>query len=487
MTGESEAHSHGRLAGEKSDSYKRALVQVEGRANRLLAKYMLASDLAYVLVASDLGFTPRPIARELVGALLTLLETTPGGRDEAPVGDIVVERERWVERQVGNTGAAWLHLGRNRGESLRGYLPRLFFQHTLFEAEQAVLRMLAVIIDRSGPLLDALAPNYHHLQHAGLTTVGEYLLSWATTFLPHVERLQQVRARLDYAPPTITARPDLIALYERVSRRLGFTRQAQLRRESIWTQDQFSEPFFVLTLISADLARLAQDLRIWMTPEFDLFQLADEHAAGSSALPHAKVPFSLQAVIGGAGMAAGRLAGELAASANPSEGSEPLYHSASLYQLALDIVAWVQFMADVLDKGHFNLAEMERKARIGFAGTGEAHDKLVFEYGVPFRTGHHILGSVVRALSMGQPVPDVSQLIESEARLKVAVDQREIVDIITTAVIPVTTFSVEAIGKYRAQIQNLVESSAELASVGNPIDHMLDRLQADARGWLSKG
>ena len=49
-------------------------------------------------------------------------------------------------------------------------------------------------------------------------------------------------------------------------------------------------------------------------------------------------------------MASTRLAGEMAASCNPSEGSEPLYQSATLYGLAEDIAGWTSYMADVIDK-----------------------------------------------------------------------------------------------------------------------------------------
>jgi hypothetical protein len=113
---------------------------------------------------------------------------------------------------------------------------------------------------------------------------------------------------------------------------------------------------------------LAQDLRIWVTPEFALFDLADAHAGGSSGLPHAKVPFGLQQVVGAGVMASTRLAGEMAAScAGPSEGSEPIYSSANLYQMALDIVANTAFMADVIAKGTFRTDEMKRKALLDYA------------------------------------------------------------------------------------------------------------------------
>ena len=120
------------------------------------------------------------------------------------------------------------------------------------------------------------------------------------------------------------------------------------------------KPFFLHALVGVDLARIAQDLRIWMTPEFGLFELADEHAGGSSALPHARVPFGLQAVIGTSMMASTRLAGEMTSASGPSEGSEPLYASASLYQGAEDLIAATRYMADVVAKGRFNVEEMRR-------------------------------------------------------------------------------------------------------------------------------
>ena len=163
-------------------------------------------------------------------------------------------------------------------------------------------------------------------------------------------------------------------------------------------------------MIAVDLARLAQDMRTWMTPEFSLFALADEHAGGSSALPHAKVPFGLQSVIGGATIAATRLAGEMAASINPSEGSEPIYQSASLYGMAADVVAWTTYISDVVRGGKFNLEEMKRKSTLDYAGSSEAHDRLVYDFGVPFRTGHKLLGALVRAHHLGEPAPDLNKL-----------------------------------------------------------------------------
>ncbi len=484
MSGEA-TPTGGRLAGKKSASYVRAVNEPEARASRYTARYMLASDIAYVLSAAELGLTPRPIAKALLAALLDAIGEIGHVDTSLPPGDIVAQREAWLAKKVGKDEIAWLHLGRNRGESLRCFLPRLYFREMLFEERRAIARLLTAINNRAAPTLEAIAPNYHHLQHSGLTTLGDYLLSWSEIFRPHLDRLDQVARRLDKGPSVPGSRPEVQHLYDRVTKRLGFTSRARLRRDGIWTHAQFTEPFFALVMVAVDIARLAQDLRIWMTPEFGFFELADEHAGGSSALPHAKVPFGLQSVIGGATIAVTRLAGEMATAINPSEGSEALYHSETLYRTAADIIQWTEFMADMVAKGDFKLEELKRKATLDYAGSSEAHDRLTFDFGVPFRTGHRILGAMVRAHYYKEPAPDLRAMIKAETGRDVAVDQQEIMDIVLGHRIWPTTFDFDGLRTALAQSVSATEQAMHLADTTSPVERAIEELLDEARGWLT--
>lgn len=475
----------GRLAGAKSPSYQRAVNEPETRASQFTARYMLASDIAYVLSATKLGATPPKVAVGLLKPLIDLYNDAGSIDTTRPLGDVVAQREAWLGDKAGKENGAWLHLGRNRGESLRSFLPRMFFRQTLHEALQANAKLLTNLVTRAKPVLESVSPNYHHLQHSGLTTLGEYLLSWAVTFERHLERFEQAEKRLDKAPPPFGGRKILDELYAEVSTRLGFKNRAHLRRDAIWTQDQFIEPFFVLTLMAVDLARLAQDLRVWMTPEFAFFEMADEHAGGSSALPHAKVPFGLQAVIGGSIIASTRLAGEMAASSNLSEGSEAIYQSGSLYGLAQDIVAFTHYMADVIEKGKFNLEELRRKATLDYAGSSDAHDRLVYEYGVPFRTGHRVLGAMVRNHYLKQPF-DLNEMLEKETGKKFSVSQDEIMDTVLVNKISPTMFDFPMLHETLADYERKAEAATKNASGKGSVEQALDKLLAEANDWLAK-
>jgi argininosuccinate lyase len=256
-------------------------------------------------------------------------------------------------------------------------------------------------------VLDAVVPVYHHLQHAGVTTLGEYLLSWAGNLQPYLGRLDDAARRLDLAPPVMTGRPEVVALGDAVRRRLGFSAIAPLRQQIHVTEDQLIEPFFAMTTVAVASARLSEDLRLYGTSEFAFFDMADEHASGSSHYPQKKNAFGLQAVIGGANVAIGRLSAQMAMSVGLSEELVSVFQAASLYQQADDIVAATEFLSEVIERGRFDLAEMRRKAGSGFSGASEALDILMFEHGVPMRLAHHELGALVRALVEGAALPDI--------------------------------------------------------------------------------
>src|SRR5262249_2658448 len=153
------------------------------------------------------------------------------------------------------------------------------------------------------------------------------------------------------APPPNCGREIVVELINRMGRKMGFSRVARLWQELFVTEEFYSEPFFVLSQIAVALARLAEDLRLYMTSEVNFFELADEHASGSSGRPQKKNPFGLQAVINGAAIGAGRLAAQFATNITVSEEADSTYHAYGMYQFAHDVVAWTEFMAEVIERG----------------------------------------------------------------------------------------------------------------------------------------
>jgi argininosuccinate lyase len=470
----------GRLAAAKSESYRDAVLAIESRNNRFTGRYMLAGDLACVLSAHELGVTPTADAKALAGALVDLLPRVQRVADERSIGDIVVSRELWVVEAVGPEVGAWLHVGRNRAESLRGSLPRMFFRDALHREQLALQQLVQVLLDRTGSNLTALAPFYHHLQHAGRTSLGEYLLSWAASFSKHFDRIEHADKHLDLAPPPNCGRPIVVELINRVGRRLGFSRVGKIWQELFITEEHFSEPLFVLVQIAIGLGRLAEDLRLFMTSEFEFFDLADEHASGSSGRPQKKNPFGLQAVINGAAVGAGTLSTQLATNIAVSEEADSTYHAYRLYEFARDVTAWTRFMADVIERGTFRLDELERKSRLGFAGAREALDVLVYDHHVPYRYAHRVCGELVRLGTEQQAHAALVARAAEQLKDFPAIDCDRLVRIITgdsTAAVFLNVPAFEAVA---------AELGAKLATIGktarpNPVESAIERLLIEGR------
>lgn len=470
----------GRLATAKSQTYARAVLAVEGRNNPYIGRYMLAGDLACVLSAHELGITPPDAARALARCIADLLPRVEKLSRDQSIGDIVVSREFWIVEQVGQDVGAWLHVGRNRAESLRGSLPRLFYRDALHREQVALQRLVRALVDRAGPNLTALAPFYHHLQHAGRTSLGEYLLSFAAAFSRHFDRIAQADERLDLAPPPNCGRDIVVDLINRAGRRLGFTQVGKIWQELFITEDHISEPFFVLAQIAVGLGRLAEDLRLFMTSEFDFFELADEHASGSSGRPQKKNPFGLQAVISGAAHGAGKLAAQFATNITVSEEADSTYHAYQLYEFSHDVIAWTEFMADVIEKGTFKLTELEAKSTLGFAGAREALDVLVYEHRVPYRYAHRVCGELVRLAGEGLARPDLVAGIAGRLAEFPGIDAERLVRIAIGESTEAVLLNVPAFEAVHRELDGRLKALAASA-VPNPVDEAIGRLVAEAR------
>jgi argininosuccinate lyase len=474
----------GRLAASKSESYRKAVLAIEGRNNAYTAKYMLAGDLACVLSAHELGVTPTADAKALARCLIGLLPSAEQMSRERSIGDIVVSRELWVVETVGQEVGAWLHVGRNRAESLRGSLPRMFFRDALHREHLALQRLVRVLLERARPSLTDLAPFYHHLQHAGRTSLGEYLLSWAASFGKHFGRIDEADKRLDLAPPPNCGRPIVVELINRIGHRLGFSKVGKIWQELFITEEHFSEPLFILVQIAVGLGRLAEDLRLFMTSEFEFFELADEHASGSSGRPQKKNPFGLQAVINGAAVGAGSLMTQLATNISVSEEADSTYHAYRLYEFSLDVIAWTEFIADVIEKGTFNLSELETKSRLGFAGAREALDVLVYDHRVPYRYAHRVCGELVRLGTEGLAHADIAARVAERLQDFPEVDAGRLVRIASGESTEAIFLNVPA---FEATSSELGATLADIEKGfrPNPVETAIDRLLAEGQALAS--
>src|SRR5207342_3638941 len=104
---------------------------------------------------------------------------------------------------------------------------------------------------------------------------------------------------------------------------------------------------FVTAMVGVDVSRLAEEVILWSTREFDFVTLHDSWSTGSSIMPQKKNPDIAELARGKSGRLIGNLTGLLATlKAQPlaynrdlQEDKEPVFDSVAQLQLLLPAVA----------------------------------------------------------------------------------------------------------------------------------------------------
>ncbi len=243
-------------------------------------------------------------------------------------------------------------------------------------------------------------PGRTHLQHAQPVLLAHHLLAHAWPLLRDVDRLADWDARVAADSPygsgalagqSLGLDPTLVAA------ELGFTGSSANSIDGTAARDFVAEFAFVTAQIGVDVSRLAEEVILWSTREFDFVTLHDSWSTGSSIMPQKKNPDIAELARGKAGRLIGNLTGLLATlkalplayNRDLQEDKEPVFDSVDTLEVLLPaftgMVATLEFDAD-------RMAEL---APQGFSLATDVAEWLVRQ-GVPFRVAHEVAGACVR-------------------------------------------------------------------------------------------
>ncbi len=184
---------------------------------------------------------------------------------------------------------------------------------------------------------------------------------------------------------------------ELVARELGFTGSSANSIDGTAARDFVAEFAYVTAQIGIDVSRLAEEVILWATREFDFVQLHDSWSTGSSIMPQKKNPDISELARGKAGRLVGNLAGllttlkalPLAYNRDLQEDKEPVFDSVDTLEVLLP--AFTGQVATLT----FNTSRMAELAPQGFSLATDIAEWLVRQ-GTPFRVAHELAGACVR-------------------------------------------------------------------------------------------
>ena len=194
-----------------------------------------------------------------------------------------------------------------------------------------------------------------------------------------------------------------------VAKELGFSQVSENSIDAVSDRDFLVELLFDLTMLSVHLSRVAEDLILWSTKEFDFVEIDWSLCTGSSIMPHIKNPDCLELARG----TSGKIQSDLSAVLIMLKGLPLSYNR----DMQLDKEPLFD-AAERLDQMLEMFQELFRALKVN---KGSLKDKLndealysvdIMEYlikkGLSYRASHDTVGKLVKAtLDKGKKISEL--------------------------------------------------------------------------------
>ncbi len=297
---------------------------------------------------------------------------------------------------VGDTGKK-LHTGRSRNDQVATAF-RVWLRGEIDVIIERLGKLQKSLLNAAERHRNAVIPGYTHLQRAQPVLWAHWCLAYFEMISRDLERLEQVRRRVNIMPlgSAALAGTSFEINREAVAKELGFDGVTANSLDAVSDRDFAIEFTGACSLIMAHLSRMAEDVIVYCSAEFGFIELGDAVSSGSSLMPQKKNPDALELIRG----KAGRVFGHNMALLTMIKGL-PLAYNKDMQEdkeAVFDTVDTVSIVAEVAAIVLDNLYVNEKKARAaastGYLNATELADYLV-KKGVPFRSAHDTVGKAV--------------------------------------------------------------------------------------------
>jgi argininosuccinate lyase len=325
--------------------------------------------------------------------------------------DVHLNIEARLTQLVGDAGKR-LHTGRSRNDQVATDV-RLWLRGEIDVITGLLAELQRSLLAVAEKNADVILPGFTHLQVAQPVSFGHHMLAYVEMFARDVQRLGDVRKRVNQLPlgSAALAGTTYPLDRERVAKTLGMEGVCQNSLDAVSDRDFAIEFTAAASIVMVHISRLSEELIIWMSQNFAFIKIADRFTTGSSIMPQKKNPDVPELARGKTGRVVGHLMGlitlmkgqPLAYNKDNQEDKEPLFDTVDTLKDTLRIFAEMmggQLQADGSRQGGItvNPEAMERAALKGYATATDLADYLV-KKGLPFRDAHEVVAHAVKFAS----------------------------------------------------------------------------------------
>ena len=381
--------------------------------DKALAPQDIRASKAHAAMLAAQGIISKDDARKISAGLDRVLEEIASGRFQfsRALEDVHMNVESRLKELIGEP-AGRLHTARSRNDQVATDF-KLYVRDWIDGADMALAALQLALARKAEAHFDLVMPGLTHLQPAQPVTFGHHLLAYVEMLARDRGRFADARARLNECPLGAAALAGTSFPIDRhmTAEALGFDRPTANSLDSVADRDFALEALAAAAITAVHLSRLAEEIVIWMTPQFAFVRLSDKFTTGSSIMPQKRNPDAAELVRAKVGRIAGAFQAllivmkglPLTYAKDMQEDKEVTFDALASLRLAL--AAMTGMVEDLEPNGE----AMAAAAAGGYATATDLADWLVREGGLPFREAHHITGRIVAAAeAKGVPLDKLS-------------------------------------------------------------------------------
>ena len=294
--------------------------------------------------------------------------------------------------------AGRLHTARSRNDQVAVDL-RLWMRAAHDRLASQITGLMKALLDQAERYVATVMPGFTHLQSAQPVTFGHHLMAYVEMLGRDRSRVRDSRTRLNECPLGAGALAGTSFPIDRAAtaKALGFDGPTRNSLDSVSDRDFALEFLAAAAICATHLSRLAEEVVLWVTPQFGFVRLSDRWTTGSSIMPQKRNPDAAELVRGKTGRVIGALMAlltlmkglPLTYAKDMQEDKQQVFDAADTLELSL--AAMTGMIADLTAVPE----RMAAAAGVGFATATDLADWLVRSLDVPFRNAHHLTGRLV--------------------------------------------------------------------------------------------
>lgn len=366
--------------------------------DKALYREDIQGSIAHVEMLASCKIISAEEARRIRTALHQILTEIESGKLDLSweKEDIHMAIEQRLIQKVGAIGGK-LHTARSRNDQI-ALDERMFLRNAIQEIQKLIVQLQRVLLYKSEKYFDTLMPGYTHLQRAQPVFLSHHLLAYISMLERDYERLTDCYKRVNRLPLGAAALAGTSFPIDRamVAKKLKFDGIIENSIDAVSDRDYLIEFASVCSNIMMHLSRMAEELVLWTSQEFNFAKIDDAYTTGSSIMPQKKNPDMAELVRGKVGRVYGALMNilttlkglPLAYNRDMQEDKQPLFDAVTTTREC------VFMMTHVFVHTTFNKHRFEEELKNDFLTATEIADYLV-KHGVPFRDAHSITGKIV--------------------------------------------------------------------------------------------